>query len=148
MANIKQYQLDDNDEVEVYILGMDLFTLLSFFWLTAFLLNPTVIPVSGKATQNGTGAGDKALMIYVSKDGKALSLKTTDAPPVAMTTAGGVVRKLLAKEHPTKVILAVPASLPTGSTHHIIDALMGWLTAEKTSAEIELLAMTQGGSSR
>lgn len=148
MSNFKRRHLDRNGEAELYMLGMDLFTLLGFFWLAVLLVNPTVIPVSGQATQNGTGAGDKALMIYVSKNGKALSLKTTDAPPVALKTAGGAVRKLLSTQHPTKVVLAVPASLPTGNTHQIIDALTGWMATEKASAEIELLAMTQGGPSK
>ncbi len=135
---------DHNSETELYILGMDLFTILSFFWLAMLLVNPSVIPVAAQHNQNGTGVPGKALTLYLSEDGASVRVASPQARALSLAKAGDAIIHRLAEQKPQLVVLAAPSSLPTGQTNHVLDQLMGWLKQTGTPPAAVHLLVTQG----
>ncbi len=141
MSENKRYT---NSETELYILGMDLFTILGFFWLAMLLVNPSVIPVAAQHNRNGSGIPPKALTLYLSEDGATLRVASPQAKPLAVAAAGPAITRLVAEKKPRQVVLAAPSALPTGKTNQVLDRLMGWLGQAGIQTPAIRLLVTQG----
>lgn len=138
---------NDNSETELYILGMDLFTILGFFWLAMLLVNPSVIPVAAQHNQNGNGVPGEALTLYLSEDGASVRVASPQAKALALNQAGPAITRLIMMQKPQQVVLAAPSALPTGQTNHVLDQLMGWLEHADTPTTAIRLLVTQGDKS-
>lgn len=138
-----QHRIPRNEDESFYVMGMDLFISLSFFWLAILLLNPGAITVAGQTPKNGMGKPESQITLYLDANGEQLSMNTPDGKRLSFSNAQQSVQQRIQEEQAKRIVLVTPTDIATGKTQVALDRITDWASANGGDIRIGLAVVNQ-----
>lgn len=130
------------DEVEAYVMGMDLLLSLSLLFLIIIVLNVNGVLIDGVRSEAPSPGGNPPLLLQVDPAGGQVRIGGPEGPAVSLDDPQGLaaIRQRLQQQGSDRIALAMPAGLSVARLQGLLAPLQRGLPSGNGPApRIELL---------